>query len=140
LLSGRGVGHIRGTMPRILLIEDDNSIRRAFTRALTGSGHEVSVAANGADGLRLWRERGADLVLTDMQMPEMNGIEVILQLRASAPTLPVIAMSGGDQSGDLDALRDAKLLGAVGLLAKPFSIETLITAVAAALEQARKHT
>ena len=125
-------------MPRVLLIEDDDSIRRTFTRALTASGHEVSVAANGADGLRLWRERGADLVLTDMQMPEMNGIELILQLRASAPTLPVIAMSGGDQSGDLNALRDAKLLGAVRLLAKPFSLDTLTAAVADALEQAHR--
>jgi len=125
-------------MPRVLLIEDDDSIRRTFTRALTASGHEVSAAANGAEGLRLWREHGADLVLTDMQMPEMNGIEVILQLRASAPTLPVIAMSGGDQSGDLNALRDAKLLGAVGLLAKPFSLDTLAAAVADALEQAHR--
>jgi CheY-like chemotaxis protein len=141
LLSGRGTGHIRGAMPRILLIEDDRSIRRTFARALTASGHEVSEAANGADGLRLWRERGADLVLTDMQMPQMNGIEVILQLRASAPTLAVIAMSGGDRSGDLHALRDAKLLGAVGLLEKPFPLETLIGAIAAALEQAhRKRT
>ncbi len=105
---------------------------------LTRAGHAVYEAGNGAEGLRLWRERGADLVLTDMQMPEMNGIEVILHLRASTPALPVIAMSGGDRSGDVEALRDAKLLGAVGLLAKPFSTETVITAIAAALDQARR--
>jgi CheY-like chemotaxis protein len=77
-------------------------------RMLVAAGHEVTAAANGAEGLAAWRERGADLVLTDMQMPEMNGIEVILQLRAFAPPVPVIAMSGGDRSRDLDLLGDLR--------------------------------
>jgi CheY-like chemotaxis protein len=121
-------------MLRILLIEDDAPIRGLLVRMLTAAGHEVAASTNGAEGLAAWRERGADLVLTDMQMPEMNGIEVILQLRALAPTVPVIAMSGGDRSRDLDLLGDAQLLGAVGLLQKPFTGESLMAAIAAALE------
>ena len=119
---------------RILLIEDDAQVRGALSRVLTRSGHQVTTAGNGAVGLRLWREHGADLVLTDIQMPETDGIEVILQLRTYAPHLPVIAMSGGDRSGDLDLLGDARLLGAVALLKKPFSADALTRAIAAAVE------
>jgi len=102
---------------------------------LRRAGYEVIQAANGAEGLRLWRQTGADLVMTDIQMPEKNGIEVVLELRAFAPTLPVIAMSGGIRSQDLDLLGDVKLLGAVAMLQKPFSYNELMTAVAAALQK-----
>jgi CheY-like chemotaxis protein len=118
---------------RILLIEDDAQVRGVLSSVLVRSGHSVTSAANGAVGLRLWREHGADLVLTDIQMPETDGIEVILQLRTYAPELPVIAMSGGDRSGDLDLLGDARLLGAVALLKKPFSADALARAIAAAV-------
>ncbi len=120
-------------MLHILLIEDDAAVRGILSRMLEASGYAVIQATNGADGLRLWREQGADLVLTDIQMPDMNGIEVIVQLRAFAPHLPVIAMSGGGQSRDLDLLGDAKLLGAVGVLYKPFTGEALNQAITAAL-------
>jgi len=104
-------------------------------RILGRSGYDVIQAANGAEGLALWREKGADVVVTDIQMPEKNGIEVVLELRAFAPTLPVVAMSGGSRSADLDLLGDVKLLGAVALLQKPFRYEELIAAVTAALGQ-----
>jgi CheY-like chemotaxis protein len=80
-------------MPNILVIEDNTRMRSALTRMLQTSGHRVTAAANGADGLRLWHEHGADLVLTDIQMPGMSGIDVMLQLRAHAPMVPVLAMS-----------------------------------------------
>jgi two-component system response regulator (stage 0 sporulation protein F) len=121
-------------MLHILLIEDDAAVRGILSRMLEGAGYGVIQATNGADGLRLWREQGPDLVLTDIQMPDMNGIEVIVQLRAFAPHLPVIAMSGGVQSRDLDLLSDAKLLGAVGVLYKPFTGEALTQAITAALQ------
>jgi CheY-like chemotaxis protein len=122
-----------GPAVRILIIDDDAQVRTVLGSVLTKSGHQVTTAANGAIGLRLWREHGADLVLTDIQMPETDGIEVILQLRTYAPHLPVIAMSGGDRSGDLDLLGDARLLGAVALLKKPFSADTLLQTIAAAM-------
>jgi CheY-like chemotaxis protein len=118
--------------PHVLLIDDDASILSAVCRLLVRAGHEVTAAPNGAEALRLWREQGAGLVLTDLQMPGMNGLEVILQLRAYAPSLPVIAMSGGERSRDLDLLGSAGLLGAVGLLTKPFTADELAAAIAAA--------
>jgi CheY-like chemotaxis protein len=120
-------------MRRILVIEDTEVVRRSVVLMLADAGYEVGEAGDGAAGLQLWREQGADLVVTDLRMPGMNGVEVILQLRAYAPTLPVIAMSGGERSRDLDVLGAVKLLGAVPLLSKPFSGEDLLAAVAAAL-------
>jgi CheY-like chemotaxis protein len=121
---------------RILLVEDDASVLAAVSRLLVRTGYEVTAAPDGAEGLRLWREQGADLVLTDLQMPRMNGLEVILQLHAYAPRLPVIAMSGGERSRDLDLLGSAGLLGAVQLLSKPFTSDELAAAIAAATSHA----
>ncbi len=122
--------------PHVLLIDDDESILGAVRRLLARTGHQVTAAPSGAEGLRLWREQGAGVVLTDLQMPGMNGLEVILQLRAYAPGLPVVAMSGGERSRDLDLLGTAGLLGAVGLLTKPFTAEELAAAIATATGQA----
>jgi DNA-binding response OmpR family regulator len=94
-------------MPRILVMEDDASMRDVICRVLVDAGYEAVEAADGAVGLHLWHARGADLVLTDIEMPELNGIEVILEL-----------------------------LGAVGLLYKPFSIQELLTTVGMAFERA----
>lgn len=116
------------------MIEDEPRLREAVVRMLRRAGYEAIQAANGAEGLRLWRQMGADLVMTDIQMPEKSGIEVVLELRAFAPTLPVIAMSGGTRSQDLDLLGDVKLLGAVAMLEKPFSYNELMAAVATALQ------
>jgi len=118
---------------RILVIEDEPSLRRALVRMLGRAGYDVAEADNGAAGLELWRACGADLVLTDIQMAEKTGIEVVVELRAFAPTLPVVAMSGGSRSRDLDLLGDAELLGAIAVLHKPFTYDDLITTVAAAL-------
>ena len=111
-------------------------MRDVNCRVLVDAGYEAVEAAYGAVGLHLWHARGADLVMTDIEMPELNGIEVILELRTLAPGLPIIAMSGGQRSGDIDLLQDAKLLGAVGLLYKPFSIQELLTTVGKAFERA----
>jgi len=122
----------------ILVIEDDPQISDALARLLSESGHQVTTAAGGAAGLRLWREQGAGLVLTDIRMPGMSGIDVILQLRAEAPRLPVIVMSGGDRSGDRDLLGMVGLLGAVAVLPKPFTMDELDAAIAAALRRSRR--
>ena len=80
-------------VPRILLMEDDEALRGLLARVLRSAGYDVVEAADGASGLAHWREGGADLVLTDIHMPDTNGIEVMLELRTFAPALPVIAMS-----------------------------------------------
>lgn len=88
-------------------------------------------ADGGAQGLRLWRERGADLVLTDARMAGLDGLQVVNALRAEAPALPVVIMSG-DVKASTELLRDATG-STVGFLKKPFRREQLIGAVTAAL-------
>jgi CheY-like chemotaxis protein len=113
----------------ILVMDDDAGVRRSLERVLLSRGHEVLLAADGGQGLRTWRERGADLVLLDIHMPDTDGIEVLVQLRGQAPSLPVIVISGGDQTRHLDLLGDAQLLGASAVLRKPFTLDELVGAV-----------
>ena len=120
-------------MARILIVDDEPGLADALRRALERNGHEVRVAATGLDGARRYREQAADLAVIDIHMPEMDGLELLVQFRAVAPVMPVIVMSGGAQTGGLDLLADARLLGAFATLAKPFSIDELLGAVARAL-------
>ena len=116
-------------MARILLIDDDEAVRAPTARLLELMGHEVLTAEHGEAGLRIWRQQGADLVITDVCMPGMNGLEVIVQLRAFAPDLAVLALSGGLESKRLDLLGTAALAGAIRTLEKPFTIQELRSAV-----------
>jgi CheY-like chemotaxis protein len=109
----------------ILVVDDDPAVRRALERVFLKRGHQVRLAADGEEGLRVWREQGADVVLLDIHMPHTNGIEVLVQLRGLAPRLPVIVMSGGDQTQELDLLGDAELLGASAVLRKPFTLDEI---------------
>jgi CheY-like chemotaxis protein len=120
-------------MARILVIDDEDLPRRAVVRMLAAAGHDVREAAGGVAGLGLWRDGGADLVLTDIAMPDMTGFELIDALRAETRTVPIIAMSGSLIVSDLEVVRCAQGLGAVYLLGKPFSFHELMTAIASAL-------
>jgi CheY-like chemotaxis protein len=120
-------------MARILVIEEDYSLRYVIGQALAGDGHEVVEAPTADEGLRLWHAGGADLVLTDLLMPEARGIAVILELRAFAKGLPIVAMPAAQITRTLDLLEETRLLGTIGLLPKPFSLGQLLRAVAAAL-------
>lgn len=121
------------TVARILLIDDDESLRRPLKMLLERAGHEVLPAANGPDGLRLWRERGGDLVITDIHMPGKNGLETILEVRHHAPQARILAMSGGDRNARVDVLGAATLLGAVRTILKPFTLTEMLQAVEEAL-------
>ena len=96
-------------------------------------GHTVIEASNGVEGLKKFPAEGVDLVITDMVMPEKEGIEVITELRKRHPQLKIIAISGGGRIGPGDYLRIAKFLGAAKILAKPFSSLELMLAVDALL-------
>ncbi len=120
-------------MARILVIDDDDLPRRAVVRMLTTAGHEVREANGGAAGLGVWHDWGADIVLTDVAMPDMTGFELIRSLRAEGATVPIVAMSGSLVVSDLELVRHAKSLGAVHLLGKPFSWDQLMAAIASAL-------
>jgi DNA-binding NtrC family response regulator len=125
-------------MARILLIDDDEAVRGSTARLLELMGHEVLTAEHGEAGLRVWREHGADLVITDVCMPGMNGLEVIVELRAFAPDLALLAMSGGMESQRLDLLGTAAQAGAFRALSKPFTIQELRSAVGDLLQPARR--
>jgi len=113
----------------ILVIEDDASVRRAMSRILTTAGHRVVEAENGAVGLRLVRDEDFHLVVTDILMPEKEGIETIMELRERLPGLKILAVSGGFPTDREGTLADAEALGADASLAKPFSVEEFKEAV-----------
>ncbi|HEY8993552.1 MAG TPA: response regulator [Lacunisphaera sp.] len=108
-------------MPRILVIDDDDLIRNLVHRALTKAGYEVTVAPNGRKGLAAFQAAPADLVVTDIIMPDMEGLEVIIEFKRRAPGLKIVAMSGGGAAWNSDYLQMAEKLGASRILHKPFS-------------------
>ena len=118
-------------MARILVIDDEEDLRVLVRQALESDGHEVIPATNGAEGLALQRKRPADLVITDIFMPEPDGIETIHELKKDFPRLKVIAMSGGGRSSSMfDSVRTtASALGINAFLRKPFDFSTLLQSV-----------
>ena len=116
-------------MARILVIDDDRKLREVVSRALERAGHNVLEADDGEAGIRLYRDHGADLIITDIFMPERDGLETILQLRREATGVKIIAISGGDQRGRFDLRRDAEVLGAARTLRKPFDQAELLKVV-----------
>jgi DNA-binding NtrC family response regulator len=120
---------------RILIIDDEVSIRKPLQRLLERAGHEVVSAANGSEAVRLWRQRAGDMVITDIHMPEKNGLETIVELRQIAPQTRILAMSGGDLNPRVDVLGDATLLGASRTISKPFTLEEMLRAVEEVLEE-----
>ncbi len=122
-----------GTGQRIMVVDDDPSIRRALQILLIKAGYRVMQARDGLEALHLWRRHGADLVITDLHMPEKNGIETILELLTHSPGVRIIAMSGGGQTRRLDLLSNATMLGAVLTIEKPFTLTEMLTLVKRAL-------
>jgi CheY-like chemotaxis protein len=121
-------------MRQILVIDDEVGIRRALRTVLELAGYQVREARNGQDALRLWREEESDLVITDIHMPDKDGIETILELRAISPDLPIIAVSGSGEKKSRDLLQDAKLSGSIWTMDKPFGLTELLNRVSEVLE------
>jgi len=116
-------------MPRILLIEDDAAVRAWLCQILAHFGHIVIEARDGREGLDLLPGAAADLVITDIVMPEMEGLGVLMELRKKQPPMKILAMSGGGSQSATDYLHTAKLLGATMVLAKPFSSAVLMATI-----------
>ena len=108
-------------MASILLIEDDAEVRTVIRRMLESKNHEVVEAQNGKVGLRLYRKNSTDLVVTDILMPDKEGIETIRELRRDFPEVKIIAISGGGMLGLERYLKLAKKMGAQRTLEKPFN-------------------
>jgi DNA-binding NtrC family response regulator len=118
---------------RILIVDDDASIRRTLNLLLSKAGYEVIQASDGSEAVRLWRDHGGDLVITDLHMPEKDGIETIMELLSHSPGMRIIAMSGGGQTKRLDLLGNATMLGAVLTIEKPFTLTEMLTLVSRVL-------
>jgi DNA-binding response OmpR family regulator len=118
-------------MARILVIDDDPDTRAMLEQTLKSAGHQVILAADGREGVERFRTSPADLVITDLYMPNQEGLETIQELRTRFPKVAIIAMSGKDAA--LTMLSIAQKIGAVAVLHKPFLTDELIAAVAKAL-------
>ena len=120
-------------MPYILIIDDERSIRELLSDVFSGAGFDVGVAESGVQGVRMVAARRPDLVVTDILMPDKEGLETILELRRSAPDLPIFAMSGGSLGGPIDVLGMARRFGALRVYPKPFDPFDMLQAVQAQL-------
>jgi len=114
---------------RILLVEDDSRLRKILNLLLARSGFTVLTAADGSEALGIMAEATVDLVITDLIMPKMEGVETILAIRRDRAQLPIVAMSGGGFCPAYNYLRIARSAGACRLLEKPFGFDELMNTV-----------
>lgn len=103
------------------MIDDDLSVQTLFDQFLRGAGYSVVLASNGIEGLRLIHKRKPDLIITDIIMPEMDGLEILQEVRQHNPDIPIIAISGGMRSLPMDFLPPAKKFGADHILKTGFA-------------------
>lgn len=120
-------------MPSVLLLEDNEAYRTLITEVLSLAGFNVHPAANGRRVPQMLAERSIDLVITDLVMPERDGIETLTELRYTHPRLPVIAISGDVPLNMHLYLTIAEKLGASRVLAKPFKMAELVAAAREAI-------
>jgi len=113
-------------MAKILLIDDDDQFRQMLKKRLERAGFGVTEAVNGLDGVRHLRESTPDLVVTDLIMPEQEGIDTIAQIRNTHPDLKIIAISGGGKVSADSYLPIAQAMGAVRTFAKPLDWERFL--------------
>ncbi len=122
-------------MARILVVDDDDLIRKLVVRTLERAGYEVVASADGQQAARQYRSQPADLIITDLFMPEKEGMEIITELRRDHPEVKIIAISGAGSLGPTGYLEVARMIGASRTLAKPFGQEELLSAVRELLEE-----
>jgi CheY-like chemotaxis protein len=121
----------------VLIVDDDPLIRRLLAKTVSGAGYEVLEAADGRRAVEQVREGRVDLVLTDIVMPDQEGVETITQLRREFPEVKVVAMSGAANGA---YLKICQLLGASAVLRKPFSPHCLIETIRGVLNRGGKGT
>jgi YesN/AraC family two-component response regulator len=123
---------------RILIIDDDFHVRDMMERLLRRAGYDAQLAENGVEAVKMHRENPMDLVITDIIMPEKEGIEIISEFKRDYPTVKLIAISGGGRIGPANYLKMAKLLGAEQTFAKPVDTSQLLSAIEELLAQPPK--
>ena len=120
-------------MARILIIDDEELVRLTLRQMLEKAGHDVVEASNGAEGIHSCKAHSPELVITDIIMPEKEGIETIIELQDAHPKVKIIAISGGGRTGNMDYLKFASDLGVRHIMSKPFTTAELQTVVRDAL-------
>jgi len=123
-------------MARILVVDDMELSRLSISAVLEGFGHTVIEATDGVSGLEKLKMSGADILVTDMDMPNMSGDQLIERLGQIDPYLPIVAISGHDDLGGVRPLEVARRLGAWTVLRKPFGADQLVNAVNSLMKQA----
>jgi CheY-like chemotaxis protein len=116
-------------MPGVLIVEDDKELREMLKTSLIRRNYTVFEAANGKEAIMHFKPSKTDLVVTDLIMPEEDGLKVVMKLREIKPSIKIIAISGGGKAGPASYLNLAKALGADAIYSKPFSINDLIAKI-----------
>ena len=116
-------------MAHILIIDDDKDFRQLLQEMLEREGYTVSSVVDGAEGIKLFKNKPADLVITDIIMPEKEGLETIMDLKRDYPDLKIFAISGGGRSHQGNYLITAKHFGAMKTFMKPFNKNELLEAI-----------
>jgi len=122
-------------MAKILIVDDETEIRKMLQRVLGRSGHTLFEASNGQEAIEQLQRHSHDLVITDIVMPEKEGLETIMQIRRDFPDVKIIAMSGGGRISATHYLEMAQTIGADRTFAKPFDRTDVINAVRELLGQ-----
>jgi DNA-binding NtrC family response regulator len=116
-------------MKKILIIDDEPHILLMLKKMLERAGYEIDIASNGLEGLELFKKYPSDLVITDIIMPEKEGLETIREMKRLQSGLKIIAMSGGGKITADSYLQTAKLFGASRVIEKPFTQQQMVEAV-----------
>lgn len=116
-------------MQRILIIDDEPHILVMLKKMMERAGYEIDLASNGKEGIELFQRSPADLVITDIIMPEKEGLETIREMKRIHPRLKIIAMSGGGKISAENYLETARIFGATRIIEKPFTQGEMVTAV-----------
>jgi DNA-binding NtrC family response regulator len=119
----------------ILVVDDNPQIRSLFEEVLKREGFNVEIASNGNEGLRVFQTSNIDLVITDIVMPEKDGIELIMEIKKDNTNIPIIAISGGGIGPSATYLTMAKALGAYTTFEKPASLKEIVNTVKQAINQ-----
>jgi CheY-like chemotaxis protein len=114
-------------MTKILVIDDNTVVRTTIAQILEDEGYDVLSAEDGLRGMAVFHKEQPDLIITDIIMPEQEGIQTIAEILKTKPDAKIIAISGGGRIGNTDFLRMAQALGAIAAIAKPFDPDELLT-------------
>lgn len=123
-------------MHKILVIEDDPTVRLVFSQFLANAGYGVLVAENGKLGMEMMEAHRPDLIVTDILMPTMDGLEILMEIRKRRDATPVIAISGGMRNLPISFLEQARLFGARHVFEKPVPLDVLLAAISDSLAPA----